>query len=89
MPGDLQSASSGWGITSVPAAREISNMPASQLVGFQDQVVNTLHQGVIKGTTEREAGSDWEKSSSAGRVIPSMANVYLVVGTEILGREYN
>lgn len=45
--------------------------------------MNTSHQGGIKGTAEREAGSEGEKSSGAGRMISSMANIYLVVGTEI------
>lgn len=61
-----------------------THLPFS-LWGFQDWAVSTSHQGVIKGTTEKEAGSEWEQSSSACRVISSMASVYLVVGTEILG----
>lgn len=85
MPGDQQPASPGWGITRVPAAGGIAHTPAPRLVGFQDQAVSTSHRGGIKGTAEREAGSEGEKGSGAGRMISSVASICLVVGTEIFG----
>lgn len=89
MPGDLQPASAARGITCIPAAGRISHAPAPRFVGFWGQGVSTSHQGVIKGTTAREDGIEWEKCSSAGRVISSMASVYLVAGTEIFWGEDN
>lgn len=70
-------------MTRVPAAGGISHTPAAQLLGFQDQAVNTSPQGVIKDTAEGEAGSKWKKSSGGGRMISSMANIYLMMDTEI------
>lgn len=51
--------------------------------------MSTSHQGAIKATAAREAEIEWKKSSSAGRMVSSMASVYLVAGTEIFWGEDN